>query len=62
MANVADLSSGDLYSTLSQLLQGAVDVDGVEINDVEFDDDGLDVILGDANGGERRVALAIVTN
>lgn len=61
MADVADLTNGDLYSTISQLIQGAENVSGVEINEVEFDDDGIDVILGDPAGGERRVSL-VITN
>ncbi|WP_457180857.1 hypothetical protein [Mycobacteroides abscessus] len=59
MAEVADLTDSDLYSTISQLIQGVENVNGVEINEVEFDDDGIDVILGDAAGGERRVSLVI---
>ncbi|SHU65645.1 Uncharacterised protein [Mycobacteroides abscessus subsp. abscessus] len=62
MADVADLTNEDLYSTISQLIQGAENVSGVEINEVEFDDNGIDVILGDAAGDERRVSLVIANS
>lgn len=62
MADVADLTNEDLYSTISQLIQGAENVNGVEIDEVEFDDNGIDVILGDAAGAERRVSLVIANS
>ena len=59
MASLRDLDHEDLYNTVAQLITGADDVDGVVIDDVEHDDTGIDLILADDNGDQRRITLTI---
>lgn len=59
MPNMGDLTHEDLYNTIAQLITGADDVDGVLIDDVEHDDTGIDLILADDDGEQRRITLTI---
>jgi hypothetical protein len=62
MPSLADLTDGDLYSTVAKLITGDDDADGVVIDDVEHDDTGIDVVLADEGGEQRRVSLMITTD
>ena len=59
MATVKALSDEDIYYTLAKLMTGDDDVDGIAIDDIEADDTGVDVILTDDDGEQRRITLNI---
>lgn len=65
MADIADtvtvesLTDTDLIADVAALINGADDVDGIEISDVEYDDLGITITLVDANGDTRNVAFAL---
>lgn len=56
---VASLTDSDLYANLAALISGADQVDGIEIEDVEYNDESVVVTLCDADGASRNVTLVI---
>jgi hypothetical protein len=62
MATVKALANEDIYYTLAKLMTGDDDVDGIAIDDVEADDTGVDVILTDEEGEQRRITLNITAS
>jgi hypothetical protein len=59
MASLNSLTDEDLYDTVAKLITGDSDVDGVVIDDVEHDDSGIDLILADDDGHQRRLTLTV---
>lgn len=51
--SVNDLSDSDVVADVAALIDGVDDVDGIEIYEVEYDDDGLTITLADADGNTR---------
>lgn len=56
---VASLTDPDLYANLAALISGADQVDGIEIEDAEYNDESVVVTLCDADGASRNVTLVI---
>lgn len=60
MANqsVSELPDGDIYALLTKALSGE-DTGDIELDDIEYDDRGIDVTLTDLDGNTRKITLAI---
>lgn len=56
---VNELSAADIYADLWHLIGGADNVEGIEILDVDYDESGLTITLGDTDGTTRAVPLVI---
>ncbi|WP_331761244.1 hypothetical protein OG225_42910 (plasmid) [Nocardia sp. NBC_01377] len=57
---VGDLTESDIYADLARFLSGDDEVDGIGIEDVEFDDETVRITLCDTAGDTRMVDLRIV--
>lgn len=51
--NVNDLSDSEVVADVAALIEGVDDVDGIEIDEVEYDDSGISITLADADGNTR---------